>query len=284
MDQLTGSSISQIIPDYTHRFLLRPYEGFATQYQGQGGTIPILFSEVADPSHSLGGNPSDVLALRGEEGYDPNLVRGLKVPLGARCLLWLPSLTIGDRGTERYRWVLIWRLRNVRDYRLTDDERMPYHNPKGVPGVNDGNDPTDPERVVIAAAYETIWYSPSEPGAVDAHVVRSGRAVDLSYAAVDMQAPFLPSGARGAIQQGILNPAVFADALLPLWGTYETVCKGDEVLLGLFRATSTWDFTSATEDQFISTLFQSSGAPIFPDMGVYVFVGSGPSSTDGPTA
>lgn len=283
MPEGTTSQIVQLAADYSIRYLLRPYEGFTDDYQGETADQPIMFSEVADPAHSAGGVALDQLAIDGVEGYDPTLLRGLKVPLGARCLIWLPNIMVGDR-VARYTWFLIWRMRNVRDYRLTENERMPYHVTKGVDGVDDGATPTDPERVVIPAAYETIWYSPAEPGTVDGRIIRGGRTADLSYASSQLNAPIVPGGGAGAYQQGILNPSVTVTAERPLWGTYETVCKGDEVLIGLTRTGAAWDFTDPTLDQTFALYFQSSGEPIYPDMGVYIFVGTGPAPASGPTA
>lgn len=256
--------------------ILRPWDGAVAldgPYNGQPTTTPIMLTEVLDPP---GGEPRDQFAVTKTLGYDPNLVRGIDVPLGSRVLLWLPAIQAGGSPEEpwRYRWSIMWRLRNTFDYR---NARIPYHYPKQGEGVPDTTPGAAGPRVVIPAALQTLPYSQSpEPTGAGDRVTTNLRTEFNSTGnpGYGGALPFMPGGVRGVIQQGIANPAVNAAAPFPLYQLCEVQAVGDELLIGLSRELSleapVWDF--ATNDFFVAQYLGSN----FPDIGVYVLTGSAP--------
>jgi len=256
--------------------ILRPFSGFRTVYSGQSVNRQIMLTEVLD---GVGGAALDPAAAVGEPGYDPNLVKGLQVPFGARVVVWLPKIlpNIEDPAlTIRYKWAFSWRLRNVYDYR---NFRTPYQYPKQGAGVPDTTPGQAGPRIVIPACEQSLAYPQTpQPTAPSARVTTNIRSEDVTTGAVNVGLPFLPNGASGVLQQGLADPVTVAAADFPFYQPVEVQAIGNELLIGLYRdfdvgpppTVSTWDF--ATVDLQIGNLLGDD----FPDIGVYVMVGSAP--------
>lgn len=251
--------------------ILRPWDGALSltgPYQGASVSRQIMLTEVIDPP---GGQPLDPFAQARQTGYDPALVKGIEVPVGSRVVLWLPAIQFGGMTPGRYAWSIMWRLRNTYDYR---NARIPYHYPKQGEGVADTTPGVAGPRVVIPAAYQSVIYNETpEPGSATARVNPNIRSEDVTTGSSNLGLPFLPGGSEGHIQQGLANPAVNAAAPYPLYQVHEVQAVGDEMLISVYRDNSaggSWDF--ATTDQFLAQYLGSN----FPDIGVYVLVGSAP--------
>lgn len=276
---------------------LRPYQGFDAQpggagtgsYQGVAGTTPILFTE--------GGKPLDPLA--GTTGYSKRLVKGLSVPFGARVSIWVPAATL-FRNTV-YDWFVIWRQRNVFDYRVS---RLPFHYPKQGQGQADTTAGDAGPRVVIPSAYQTIVFNGIGPGFGNAAATSGDSAQSdaqelLKVASVGFPfgtPPLLPpipgiaAGVlNGVIEQGIIDPNALG-LFTSSWITWDMQAVGDEMIVGCIKdanlrngsasGTTNWDFTVsqvAGGDNVFGILFGNTQAggfnPPFPDFGVYVNVG-----------
>lgn len=274
--------------------ILRPYKDFELDYEGQPVDRQIMMTEVLTPP---GGEPRDDRARQLLPGYDPNLVRGLKVPLGARVMIWFPKivpdnvLAPGDPDI-RYQWTVQWRLRNVFDFRQS---RIPFHYPKQGQGVPDTSGGPASPRVVIPGANQTIVYTQGEPSGVTNGVAQNARTESYTFGGqfpgLNFGTPIMPGGAEGAIQQGILDPATFPGnsfgAKSSLYQLLETQAAGDELLIGLTRvdpgSVPNWEFgqnpgqfdTAVSVFLGIGSLLPTATGP-FPDIGVYVTVGSAP--------
>jgi hypothetical protein len=246
--------------------ILRPYTGFETAYTGKSCQIPIAWSQD--------GQPLDPQA--GTAGYSARLARGLRVPFGSRVVLWIPTIFAGGL----YHWYLIWRLRNLHDFRTN---RVPYHLPKQSAGVT-STLVTDPgTRVILAAASQTVSYQQAQPvigggSLADVQLFREsiitesragqGNALPIMNAAGDLM----------PISQGVFdpgNPPLLWDSQTsrsPTFQIFETQATGDEMLLMLIRDTSqgTWSFGPGGMDMVLLSFLQS------PSLGVYAFVGSAP--------
>lgn len=249
-------------PQFSKSFITRPFAGFETVYTALvPATTPVQFTE--------GGQALDPQA--GKPGYDPNLVRGLGVPMGARVLLWIPNV-FAQAGVVviPYIWKLTWRLRNVFDFRQS---RIPYHYPKQGEGVPDGASP----RTVIPAANHVIIVNQAEPGGVGV-MTQNVRIEQLrpEPAAVGQDLlPLLPGGGTGVIQQGLLDPATFGPntPFKPLYVPVEVAAAGDELLIGVLRDSGgNWDFAGI--DLTFANLFGSASGQNLPDIGLYVHVGT----------
>lgn len=269
--------------------ILRPYPTFTTVYEGKPAWTQIMMTEVVN---GTGGDAIDAFAAASTAGYDPNLVKGLSVPIGSRVIIWFPKLffVTGDT-TSRYRYTLQWRLRNVFDFR---QGRTPYHYPKQSQGIPDTTGGSSSPRVVIPAANQTVIYNQEpQPAGAAATVAANMRIEDItpggdypSGGASDFRGlPFNPSGQVGVIQQGIMDPASgtfggqgVADAAF--YQTHEVQAVGDELLIGLWRPTvdgaANWTFNGA--DTVVRNFFGSNpdtGSPL-SDLGIYVMCGSAP--------
>ena len=255
--------------------ILRPYAGFDSQvggasgaYQGKPGGVPIMFTE--------GGMALDQQA--GKPGYDPNLLRGLSVPLGSRLLLWLPEIET-TQANATYQWAFFWRLRNTFDFRTS---RIPYHYPKQGLGVSDTSSGSALARVVIPAANHVSIYNGVEPLAGSfLPAAQNIHAEFLATRALLPSQPLLPNGNSGAYQQGLADPGGFFGSLafLPAYQPFEIQTLGDELLLGLVKGAPVWDFGSlgAPGDDFaVSAIFGNGTGKVYPDVGVYALTGTAP--------
>lgn len=271
--------------------ILRPYAGFDAQdtgggvplgsYQGKDGGYPILFTE--------GGQALDEAA--GEEGYSPNLVRGVQVPYGSRITLWMPMLPIRevDAVPNSYEVSWSWRMRNVYDFR---QRRIPYHYPKQSAGVPFGGQ----SRVIIPSATQSVVYNQNEPTTVSNGIVATAgqnvhaESMLLSFSQPFRKDPLLPGTASfGTISQGLspVEPSQVEFAVLELQAT------GDELVIGYSKPAglSAWDFTAPQPannpplpggaDYLMSAAFGALSKTLnppngFPDWGIYVLAGSAP--------
>jgi hypothetical protein len=256
--------------------ILRPYDNFENDYEGVACTTPIQFTEA--------GRALDQLA--GTAGYAGNLVRGLAVPLGSRLLIYVPGVSVAAAGTPPYNWIFIWRLRGMADHRRA---RGPYHIAKQSAGVPDTTGGGSSPRVVRPSCAHAIVYNNAKPANTNGRVVQdlqvediAARPVALSMLLPDMR-PLIPGGARGAYQQGLLDPNPVAPgagvlAEVPLYEMFDLQATGDELLIGCYRDTipdhATWEF--ADYDRSISNFFGNGTGATYPDIGVYVMMGSAP--------
>jgi len=270
--------------------ILRPYKGFEQLYQGRPASDQIMMTEVVQPP---GGDPLDPFAAQKKDGYDPQLVRGLSVPLGCRVILWLPKILPLTEPEIRYKWTIGWRLRNLFDYR---NARIPYHYPKQGEGARDTTHggPGLP-RVVIPAAHQTVIYNEEpQPTGVREPVAANMRIEDVTtggdYPTVGtdyLGLPINPDGSQGAIQQGVLDPGNFfggfGRAQSPFWQTHEVQAFGVELCIGLWRddpdasgpgAAPNWDFAGA--DVTVRNFLGAGDEGVTPDVGVYAICGSAP--------
>jgi hypothetical protein len=241
--------------------LMQPAADFENVYEGESAAQPLyLFPE---------GSNIDPLAQDGVSGYDSQLARGLPVPFGARLVLWLPNITYADGpSTLGYEWVLIWRLRNVFDYR---QRRKPYHFPRDQ-GAVDTSGATAENRVPIPAAYNTITYIQAEPLTQPGRAVNNIHAEDLEASANKLAGPLLAGGGVQPVQQGIFDPATIADAERPSFLTHDVQAIGDELLIALRRSdASIADWAFGGTDEAVADFFTES-----ENSGVYVMAGAAP--------
>lgn len=289
---------------FTLASILRPFEGFEAVYQGQSVFIPIAFPGTLDED-------------AGRPGFSPYLLKGLPVPMGAKMQLWFPAVAgFAEQQPPEiydYKYVLIWRLRNVGDFQRN---RLPYHLRKESFGAPDTYlAPSDPNRFVLPAATEAVLYQQNEPSAVaplttfpgpglanlrtEQIDVPSDRTEELTSCGLPLLPPnsapafanaFPSTGTSttplGAYEQGIIDPADSDLAPYALYRPYFTVAKGDELIIACYRnnnigsSSLLWDF-STTDQQFSNlygtNAFGSESHKPFPDLGIYVFAGSNPS-------
>lgn len=271
-----GSSMVAADAQFSVARVLKPFDGFEAQYQGQNYDLPIACPGGADSQTTNGIN-----------GFAPNLMRGTAVPLGARLLVWIPvAITAGGGGgtiIQSYSYSFVWRLRNVRDFR---QDRRPYHYPRQSPGAPDSS--VAQPRFVIPAAIDTVIYEQSEPvGLYGTRAVQRAyeQTYEVAFGFENGTEVILPDGSRGIFQQGVLDPG-FAGALgagaamfTPLWMD----AAGDELIV-LARRTNRpdpdngWDFTQATQDLPFSDIYGTGNGihDPYPDVGIYIFTGTNP--------
>jgi hypothetical protein len=243
--------------------VLQPYVGFTADYQGQAGTIPIMFT----PGGRAARDP-----MAGKPGYDPNLVAGYSVPMSSRILVMMPNAYVfRDAGgiSHLYNWYFIWRQRNVKDFR---DSRLAFHYPKQAPGAG-GNS-------VMPAMFQSVVYQDPGPKVVqtlsngvvaspafhtvfvEAYVPQTNRSPASNFV---MERPFLPGGARGVVEQGILP--ITTDNGMPAFVAVDLTCLGDDLIIACTKnEIANWNFTAGNPDFGFQQLFAQSQ----PDIGIFV--------------
>lgn len=265
--------------------VLKPFENFERVYQGKQVNIPIAFPGTRDK--------------RAEErapGFDPNLLRGIPVPQGARVLLWFPMCMFPENPPQSlspfqlYSYRLIWRFQNLAGYRnpaaLT--KRAPYHLARQSPGAADTSIIPFPglPRVTIPASWHVVAYQQPEPagglsGSVNIHVEQITPRLDNL---VQFVQPLLPDGQKGVVEQGVADPASVPGAVMPLFMPFWTDAEGDELIIEVNRTTATpdpldvWDFTDKTKDLAFSNIYGTGNGQheSFRDIGIYMQTGTTP--------
>lgn len=268
----SGSGFVAADAQFSIASVLKPYDGFEDRYQGQPSSAPVAFPGTRD-------------ALAGQEGYDPNLLRGVPCPLGALMMLLIP-LTVSNAIVTPYDYRLIWRMRNVRDYRLN---RSPYHVGRQSPGAFDTSPGAGP-RFVVPAISDALLYEQAltltAPYAVT-YVQNRVFRIPVGNAGGAFEPLLVSPNALGIFQQGVLDPfAVGQAATDPLFLPIVTRCRGDEFMVLATRSDSqdgeTWDF--AADDLPFSDIYGKGGTgagthPSYPDVGIYVLFGASSEGT-----
>jgi hypothetical protein len=283
--------------------ILKPFPNFEARYQGQPASVPIAFPGTIDREAELG-----------VQGFDPNLIAGIPVPIGARVMIWIPSALIDYFVPTPYQYQIIWRLRSIGDFVDAFNQNVPkdqmpyYHLRRRELGV--ANDPADPasRRVVIPGAIQTIAYEQPEPSTsvfVNANGVihlRGQLIIPLGAEGFDnvtgsnlWQGPFLPPPRPGPPEIGIITQGVFpfvegptapdfnggipgGPVYHPFWFDAE----GDEMLIFARRVdvdvsdpNDTWDFANPDLDQSFSNTFGTNNGTRQPIETVGIFVFTG---------
>lgn len=266
--------------------VLKPPVGFENVYQGRSvAQFPIAIPGTLD-------------FRAGAQGYDPNLIGGIPIPLGSRLLLWLPQFIVNE-GVEEipYRFRILWRLRVVADAadaaersRSSSDPRVP----RGLQGhlagpsvgaQTDGGVSGTPgqNRIIVPACVNSVGYEQTEPASETGiatlnlyheEVLVGGQSFDPTGP------PILNAGGTfGVVSQGIY-PDTNADLIGPSFLPFQTDAFGDEYMLLVHRAAGgepNWDFAAGGQDFQISQLFGTAGGSreVIPALGVYALQGSG---------
>lgn len=263
-----------VLPDvqYGTQFIFRPQAGYQTLYDGANARR-LLYLFPAVPGESVV-QTVDPLAAEKIPGYAENLARGLSVPMGSRVLVWLPSPFYDDpldsNRRKGYEYVLIWRLRNLFDYRTN---RRPYHIPSTT-GQRDSV--TNQTLVPIPAAVECITYGQNEPaGSLLNPAQANVHPLSLEAGGSPFLGPLVEAPSTfGPVQQGILDPAVSGAPIAEATGfvTFETTAKGDELLIGVRRSGggAQWNFAEGEIDEFFPLYLRDD----YQYSGVFVFTGA----------
>jgi hypothetical protein len=256
-------------PQFGNAKVLRPFPTYKTVYGGQPHNYFIGLFEDGVALDSQAGKP----------GYSQRLCRGLPVPLGARVCFWLPVSGEGARGGNIYQYSIIWRFRNLHDFRVT---RSPYHIPKQSGGVSDTTPGIAGSRVIIPASMHSSSYSSSKPTAT--YATNSDVSLYPEFITPSGYAPFdmlNPDGNMSIVQQGLSDPETAGAGeppnFSPGWELFETQAMGDELIMAVARTSNTitsptWQFNGANDPDHLFSLFWDSS----PYSGVYALVGSAP--------
>lgn len=285
--------------------ILQPFPNFEARYQGQPATIPIAFPGTIDRRAELG-----------VKGFDPHLIAGIPVPMGARVMIWIPLTLLDYTVFQPYQYQIIWRLNSIGDFTDAFAQNVPrdqigaYHLKRRELGVP--NDPVDlnTKRVVIPAAIQTIAYEQPEPstdptvydnGVIHLrgqNIIPLGTLGDQGFGTPVWQGPLLPPPLPGPPEVAIITQGIFPftegpttgpnNAGIPGGPIYEPFwfdAEGDEMMIFARRvfvdddpANANWDFTDPNLDQGFSNTFGTNNGtrPRLETVGIFVFTGTAP--------
>lgn len=249
----------------------RPFLGFENVYQGQSVDIPIAIPGTLDEDAS-------------KTGFDPNLLSGIPIPYGAKLTLWVPTVfnEVGAFITiQPYRYSIVWRLRNLRDFRA---RRASYHFPQQSLGENG--------QFVVPAAAEGMVFETTPataPATQPPALFNTKRSAVHEFAVEEIEfntsvpvPPLTPGGQPGAFQQGLASAAVGSNNGVT-FNQVQFDALGDEFMILVSRRPGTslpdtWDFTSNTADAGFSRFFGTDNGSRNPirAMGIYAMTGSNP--------
>ena len=256
--------------------VFRPVEGFESIYGGQSSRQPINIPGGRDPD-------------AGQTGFDPDLISGIPVPMGSKVMLWIPTIFQDNGGGDfqivPYRYQLIWRLRNLRDFRERRG-RSAYHFPRQSPGASN--------QFVVPAAQNIIIYegpkqtrnngptgsqfsmTPEVYGTHDAVIER------IEFPSATPLPPLVAAGVNGAYQQGVAALSGIEVNDTVTFNCVQFDAQGDELVIALDRlddegTTGPWNFSDPNGTDFgLSNFFGTGTGSIIRDLGIYVFTGSNP--------
>lgn len=230
---------------------LRPFANFERVYQGQDGTRPIAFP-----------GDLDLYAEKGVTGYDPNLLGAISVPLGSRVTIWIPETVAGYDVNALYRYQILWRMRDVRDFRVgqAEGQASPTQNYSnyhltasgfGQPQSNTSPPSAIGQRFFLPGATRTIAFEQPEPALGLSGVVHlTGEMIQPTLDPIWVQ-PLTPKGNNGTWQQGVYVNSSQPNNSGPSWLTFTCDADGDEMAILAYKippeegSPPPWDFTSA---------------------------------------
>lgn len=141
-------------PEMSLAQVLKPFPGFESKYQGL---------VVADNPIAL---PGTLDQFAGQEGYDPNLLEGIPVPMGAKMYAWLPRFfpQVYAGVSTNYRYQFVWRLRSLAEQVADREQKRASHFGQLLRGVAQEGLPANPAataalagpRFVIPTAFESV--------------------------------------------------------------------------------------------------------------------------------
>ncbi|MGP1683470.1 MAG: hypothetical protein ACTS8S_14205 [Giesbergeria sp.] len=251
--------------------VFKPFRGFEEFYQGQPGDLPIAI-------------PGDLDSDAGKIGFDPNLLAGIPVPFGSKMVLWMPTifnLTAGNGFVVKpYRYTLIWRLRNLRDFRT---KRVPYHFPRQSFGEN--------QQFIVPSGVNTIITNgmPRSVAVLNSQF-SSYRSSDselgienITVQSVIPKPAISPRGENAAFQQGLAQGNVGSNTTVT-FNPWQLDVLGDELMIIVNKPegdTADWNFEDVGSDQSdsgFSAFFGTASGTRDPllNMGIYLFTGSNP--------
>ncbi len=225
---------------------LRPFPNFERVYQGRDGSIPIAFP-----------GELDTFAQKGTPGFDPNLLAGVTVPLGARVTIWIPLTIAGTAVNALYQYQIKWRLRNVRDFRAGQAEGQVtpvqnysgYHLPTSGLGQPEANPPSPTNnRYFLPGATRSLAFEQAEPALGSSGVIHlTGESIRPTLDPVWVQ-PLTPKGQNAIWQQGVYVGSSHANTGGPSHLTFTCDAEGDELMILASKITTgegaEWDFTT----------------------------------------
>ncbi len=228
---------------------LRPFLNFERVYQGQSGTIPIAFP-----------GSLDLFAARGAVGYDPNLIAGMTVPYGSRVTIWIPQTIAGYDVNALYQYQIIWRMRNVQDFRAgqaqgqttPDQNYSGYHLTTSGLGQPESNPPSPTNnRYFLPGSTRTIAFEQAEPALGQPGVIHlTGEMLRPTLDPIWVQ-PLTPKGGAAVWQQGTYIGSSHPNTGGPSWLNFTCDADGDELSILAYKIPPgegeppAWDFTVA---------------------------------------
>jgi hypothetical protein len=231
---------------------LKPFPNFERVYQGADGSQPIAFPGTLD-----------LFAQQGVQGYDPNLLAGITVPLGSRVTIWIPQTIAGYAVNANYQYQILWRFRNVRDYRAGQAQGQvssvqtysSYHlktSALGQPEFVQNPPSALQSRFFLPGATRTVAFEETEPsGGASSILNLRGELLNPTLDPVWVQ-PLTPAGNLAVWQQGTYVGSSHANTGGPSWMTFTTDAEGDEMAILAYKKAvgegppDPWDFTTAT--------------------------------------
>ncbi len=246
------SKIVHVDGQWTMARFLRPFPNFERTYQGKDGTIPIAFP-----------GDLDLFARERAPGYDPNLIGAITVPYGAQLKIWIPQTIAGTDVNALYQYQILWRLRNVKDFRIGQAQGQvspvqtyaSYHlatSGFGQPEVAGAQPNTPNARYFLPGASRTLVFPQTEPTVGAPGVVHlTSELIQPTIDPVWVQ-PLTPAGNPGVWQQGVYVGSSHTNPGGPSYLSFTCDAAGDEMSILAFKIppgegpTPPWDFTAAS--------------------------------------
>ncbi len=244
---------------------IRPIPNFESKYQGQPGTVPIAFPGTLDPS-------------AGKDGYSPNLLAGIPVPLGCRLLVKIPMVIDTYTSVPDYGYQFLWRIRNQTAFieAITSGRQISgFH----LPSVQLGRKETQSASTglqFIPGSSDVEIFEQNEPGAFAPAQLNVRQQIYVPKLADSWVAPITEAGDTGVWQQGAYQFTSNVNCSGPTWFPLWLDSAGDELMILVYKMNSGVDWDFAGVDKGFSNTYgtNDSGLPLNPNIGILLASGT----------
>ena len=253
--------------------VFRPFAGFESVYEGLA---------VEDQPIAI---PGDLDQNAGNTGFSPNLLAGIPVPYGSKLTLWIPTVIsesspVSGLIARPYRYTVLWRLRNLRDFNV---DRKPYHFPRSSEG--EGGlfvVPAAQQTSIYDATPQTLSVSPGSDFAAERLATQEVSAEAFKFQSNLASVALTPTGVAADYQQGLAATGAGSNRTAT-FNVVQLDCMGDEMIILISRdpteQSDTWSFSNVfSEDRGLSAFYGTNGGTreVIDTLGVYVLSGSNP--------
>jgi len=245
--------------------VIRPLSNFEAVYQGVEGTVPIAFPGTLDRD-------------AGKNGFSPDLLAGIGVPLGSRLFVQIPMVIDTYTSQAIYAYQFLWRIRNQNAFvsAITSGKQVGgFHLPSQQIGRKEIQSASD-DLFFIPGSSDVEIFEQSEPVTNVPATLNVRQQVYVPKLADSWVQPLTASGNPAVWQQGAYQFTSNVNCSGPTWFPLWFDAGGDELIILVYKTNTAapWDFAGV--DKGFSNTYgnNDNGLPLNPNIGILLSSGT----------